>query len=285
MSSGFSSYPQGELGSLMSKLEQSLASMPKQEAKVAQYMLLNLNTLGPETGKSLSEKIGVTEVTVGRLMRRLGYNGTKHLKELLREHYAVGGVTSSRGHQLEPHFQKAMEAELSAIRNIFEQTNSANWEIAARLISDSERVYVTGFQTVRGLAEDFARRLSLARPDVRYLSPHDGMLGEWLSPAGKSECLLVVDVVPYASEAMELSNLAKVQGRSCIVVSDEFCHWSAEIADACIYAPSNTGMFLESTTGLNLALALLIDHAARSNSDAKDRLNRWKKNARKLKLF
>lgn len=178
-----------------------------------------------------------------------------------------------------------MEAELSAIRNIFEQTNNPNWEVAVQLISNSQRIYVTGFQTVRGIAEDFARRLSLARPDVRYLSPHDGMLGEWLSPAGESECLLVVDVVPYAREAMELSNLAKVQGRSCIVVSDEFCHWSAEIADACIYAPSNTGMFLESTTGLNLALALLIDHAAQSNSDSKDRLNRWKKNARKLKLF
>lgn len=285
MSSGFSSYPQGELGILMSKLEQSLASMPKQEAKVAQYMLLNLNTLGPETGKSLAQKVGVTEVTVGRLMRRLGYNGTKHLKELLRQHYTAGGVLSITGHELEPHFQKAMEAELSAIRNIFEQTNNANWEVAAQLISNSQRIYVTGFQTVRGIAEDFARRLSLARSDVRYLSPHDGMLGEWLSPAGDSECLLVVDVVPYASEAMELSNLAKVQGRSCIVVSDEFCHWSAEIADACIYAPSNTGMFLESTTGLNLALALLIDHAARSNSDSKDRLNRWKKNARKLKLF
>ena len=71
-----------------------LPNLPKQEARVAQYMLLNVTTLGPETGKSLAIRVGVAEITVGRLMRRLGYNGTKDLKELLRQHYAVGGNTS-----------------------------------------------------------------------------------------------------------------------------------------------------------------------------------------------
>ncbi|MEH6728017.1 MAG: MurR/RpiR family transcriptional regulator, partial [Hyphomicrobiales bacterium] len=100
------------------------------------------------------------------------------------------------------------------------------------------------------------------------------------------ECLIIVDVVPYASEGQELAKVARQQGRSCIVVSDEFCHWSAELADASLYAPSNTGLYLESTIGLNMTLALLTDYVAKAAPDeSRTRLSSWKKNARRLKLF
>jgi DNA-binding MurR/RpiR family transcriptional regulator len=289
MSLGFASYPNGGLVDFVNKLGSVLPTLPKQEAKIAQFMLLNLNTLGPETGKSLAKRVGVAEITVGRLMRRLGYKGTKDLKNLLRQHYAVGGNTDIPKHDLTPHLKQVLEAEISIIRNVFDQTNTGAWDLAVSLISDSSRIYVTGFQTVRGLAEDFSRRLSLVRDDVRYLSPHDGMLGEWLLPKlhmAENECIVVVDVVPYASEAQELVRIAKEQGRNCIVVSDEFCHWARDIADAVLYAPSNTGLFLESTIGLSMVLGLLMDSTANANADlSRKRLAQWKKTARRLNLF
>ena len=140
---------------------------------------------------------------------------------------------------------------------------------------------------MRGIAEDFARRLALARHDVHYLSAHDGMLGEWLEPEEASDsCLVLVDVVPYASESLRLARLAKTQGRAVIVVSDEYCHWSREIADAAIYAPSRTGLFLKSTLGIVAALSLMIDVAAKANeNEAARRLVQWKTNSKKLGLF
>ncbi len=289
MSSGFASFPQGPLGDFVGRLEQSLPNLPKQEAKVAQFILLNVQSIGPETGKSLAQRVGVSEITVGRLMRRLGYNGTKHLKALLRQHYSVGGAAVSRSSDIGTKLNQVMEAELSVIRTVFNQTGNDHWSRANALISKSDRIFVSGFQSVRGLAEDFTRRLSIARSNVQYLSPHDGMLGEWLDvepDQAQRECLIIVDVVPYASEGQELAKVARQQGRSCIVVSDEFCHWSAELADASLYAPSNTGLYLESTIGLNMTLALLTDHVAKAAPDeSRARLASWKKNARRLKLF
>ncbi|MBL4733180.1 MAG: MurR/RpiR family transcriptional regulator [Rhizobiaceae bacterium] len=289
MSSGFASFPQGPLGDLVGNLEQALPTLPKQEAKIAQFMLLNVHSIGPETGKSLALRVGVSEITVGRLMRRLGYNGTKDLKAILRQHYAVGGSSQTPSNDIGKAFKQVMEAELSVIRTVFEQTGNDHWSRANELVSLSRKVFVTGFQSVRGLSEDFARRLSIARPNVQYLSPHDGMLGEWLDTKNedaKDECIILIDVVPYATEGQEIAKIAKKQGRPCIVVSDEFCHWSSELADAALYAPSNTGLFLESTIGLNVTLALLVDRAAEANPEgSKKRLASWKKNARRLGLF
>ena len=59
-----------------------------------------------------------------------------------------------------------------------------------------------------------------------------------------------------------------------------------EKADDVIYAPSITGLYLESTIGINIALSLLTDVAARKDANiSSQRLEWWKKNSRRLNLF
>lgn len=286
---GFASYPQLKFNAFVEAMEEAVPDLPRQEAKLAQFILLNLNTLGLETGRSLASKVGVSEVTVGRLLRRLGCNGMKELKDLLRQQYAVASPAPEAREGVKTTLEQVMEAELGVVAAVFQQTNGADWQRAESLLAESEQVFVTGFQSVRGIAEDFIRRLSLARGNVAYLSPHDGMLAEWARIDGQpatDSCLVLVDVVPYAREAIEMARLAKEEGRSCIVVSDEYCHWSRGLADAVVYAPSRTGLFLESTVGISLALSLLVNAAAAAHPEASgERLRQWKARARRLRLF
>lgn len=289
MESGFSSFPQAKFDAFIERLHQETPKLPKQEARLAQFISLNISSLGLETGKTLADKVGVSEVTVGRLLRRLGCDGMKGLKRLLREHYSVTAASSVSGEGIPERFEKTHEAEVQALTNVFAQTQGENWETIARLLSESHTVFATGFQSVRGLVEDFARRLAIGRRNVHYLSAHDGMLAEWLDPdpaiAPKS-CLIIVDVVPYAAESLKLARLAKVQGRSVIVVSDEYCHWSRDVADAVIYAPSKTGLFLESTIGIVAALSLMVDVAANAEEgESARRLLQWKANSKQVGLF
>lgn len=289
METGFSSFPQANFDEFVQKLESETSNLPRQEAKLAQFIILNLPSLGLETGKSLSEKVGVSEVTVGRLLRRLGCNGMKGLKLLIREHYSVTPASFNLDSDITGPLEHTHEAELKAVTNVFKQTQGRDWQIISELLADSQIVYVTGFQSVRGIAEDFCRRLALARKNVRFLSAHDNMLGEWLDEEVDSRgtsCLIMVDVVPYAKEAEKLARLAKNQGRNLIVVSDEYCHWSRDIADAVIYAPSRTGLFLESTASIVVALTLMVDCAANADPDASaKRLVHWKSHTKKIGIF
>lgn len=287
--SGFSSYPQQGYEALIQKMASSLQQLPRQEARVAQYILLNQKGLALENGKTLARKIGVSEVTVGRLLRRLGCDGTKEFKEMLRQQYAENSSLSQTPPDIPHRYQKIVRAEVSALNTIFRQTGTEQWAQAARILSEAQRVFVTGFQSVRGIAEDFVRRLSLARGAVTYFSAHDNMLAEWTDSPDRlavKSCLVLVDVVPYARESAEIVTLAKEQGRQCIVITDEFCHWAQGLADAVIHAPSRTGLFLESTTGIALALGLLVDAVAQARPQAsQQRLHTWKTQSRRLKIF
>lgn len=287
MQQGFASYKDGTLEELLSRMRAELSDLPKQEAKVAQYILLNLDGLSFETGRTIAQKVSVSEVTVGRTLRRFGCESVKALKALLQKQYTVArGMPVPRG-ELSDLWRDRLNAEQGVLQAVFEQRESPMFEEARRALAGSREVFVTGFQSVRGLAEDTARRLSLARPGVRYLSPHDGMAAEWIGdPEAARSCLLLVDVVPYATESQTLARMAREQGRRVVVVSDEYCHWAAEEADAVIYAPSSTGLFLESTLGITAALALLVDAVAYSDAvAAAQRLKEWKASSRRLKIF
>lgn len=294
MKEGFSSFLQCEFPTLEEQLDAVLPELSNLEAQVAQYMRLNIGDLSFETGASLAEKVGVSEVTVSRLLRRLGYEGMRGLKrerrnqlinrELLKE-VASGNL------EVPKPYSEVLDMELDAIREVYRQCASPIWSRLVQAITQSDRVYVTGFQTVRGVAEDCARRLALARGDVRFLAAHDGMLAEWLgrsrSPKKPSnECLILIDVVAYAREAPVLAKLCNETDRKLVIVTDEMCHWAKNHTDLVIHASTRSGLFLESTVAITAALNLIVDAVAKeSSSEVTERLQEWKTAARALNLF
>lgn len=294
MKEAFSSYPQTGFPRLEEQLEGIMPELPNLEAQVAQYMRLNIADLSFETGASLSRKVGVSQVTVSRLLRRLGYEGMRGLKKELRNQL----VNREPLHQealsmvdVPAPFSAVLDQELESIRQVFRQCATPVWDHLIKAIADADRVYVTGFQTVRGVAEDCARRLALARSNVQFLSAHDGMLTEWLNRPGhiqenNSECLILIDVVAYAREAQVLAKLCNETNRSLVMVTDEMCHWAKNHTDLVIHANTRSGLFLESTVAITAALNLIVNAVARENSaEVTERLQQWKAVARDLNLF
>ena len=294
MKEGFSSFLQTEFPTLEDQLDAVLPELSNLEAQVAQYMRLNVGDLSFETGASLAEKVGVSEITVSRLLRRLGYEGMRGLKrelrnqlqnrELLKE-FAPGSL------EVPKPFSEVMDMEIEAVRDVYRQCALPTWDRLVKAITCADQVYVTGFQTVRGIAEDCARRLALARSDVRFLAAHDGMLTEWLknsSPkkAPANETLILIDVVAYAREAPVLARLCNETGRSLVIVTDEMCHWAKNHTEMVVYASTRSGLFLESTVAITAALNLIVDAVAKENSaEVAERLQQWKATARDLSLF
>ncbi len=294
MKSVFSSHPQVENLAVAERIQAVLEELPRQEARVAQYMLLNVDELVFLNGASIASQAGVSEVTVSRLLRRLGYRGMAGLKRELRAERSDpvhGGDEEPGIDKLDPVMKQALDGELRGLVSVFSQTADPRWTKAIRTIAGARGVYVTGFQSVRGVAEDLARRLALVRDDVQFFSAHDGMLGEWAGDgeSGRNtrrDCVVLVDVVPYAMEAQMLAKMCREAGRHLVVLTDELNHWAQASSEFVFHGPSRHGMVIESTVALTSLANLLVDAVARRRPQVTERrMRRWHAMTRKLNVF
>ncbi|WP_134681791.1 MurR/RpiR family transcriptional regulator [Paracoccus ravus] len=263
------------------RLHEILPMLSKSEARIAQFLLLNQSDLGDETGASVASKSGVSQITVSRFLRRIGYKGISALRDELRAD-RVEAQVSGKDRQLSllpGDLSGIIAREAEAVIGLAAQLSRPEWAIAIQALCQRDIVYVAGFQTIRGLSEDFARRLGITRGMVQMLSPHDTGLSEWISHPGevrRSAVLVLVDIVPYARDAAALARICKRKGIDLIVVSDEFNNWAYAETPLVFHAATKAGAFLESTGPLASLLNLMLHCVASGNPEqTRHRLEAW----------
>lgn len=273
--------------SLLSLRIQALdGNLSKLEAVLGQWLMRNQSGLGLETGASIAAKTGVSEITVSRFLRRMGYKGLSGLKQDLQ---AQGATQFPEAEVyvrlLEGEIGALIRRDAEAMLAIAAQVARPEWDKAITAIHGATEVFVTGFQTVRGVAEDFSRRLSIMRDRVRFVAPHDGGLAEWIG-AGTGGCLILVDTVPYAREAAPILRAATARGMVVVVATDELNTWAAPHTPFVFMVSTGAGTFVESTGPL-ASMLNLITHAtaARDPERSRARLATWPSLLRDLGLF
>ncbi len=275
------------LSPLVLRLQALEGELTKSEAVLAQWLTRNEATLGLETGASIAARTGVSEITVSRFLRRLGYKGLTALKEDLQ----ARGTAQLAGADvyirlLDGEMAALIRRDAEAVLALSAQVNRPEWEGAIDTLNLAKQVFVTGFQSVKGVAEDFARRLMIVREGVQFISPHDSGLAEWLPMDDAGRCLILIDTVPYAREAETIVQMAVEAGMSVIVVTDELNTWASRHTDFVFFVASKVGTFVESTGPL-ASLLNLIPHAVagRDPERTKARLDAWPSKLRRLTLF
>ncbi len=276
---------------LAARLRNVEASLTKSEARIAQWLGLNTQTLAAETGASIAAKTGVSEITVSRFLRRIGYKGMAELKA------EIGSAAANLHIHAADRYIRLLEGELGtllrrdadAILGLGAQIARPEWDQAIDSLFKADEVFVTGFQTVRGLAEDFARRLSIVRGSVRFISAHDAGLVEWVPSkrrAHEARALILVDMVPYAREAEVVVRTARALGIEVVVITDELNTWARQHTPYVFHAATKVGAFLESTGPL-ATLLNLVTHAvaAVEPEKARARVNAWPSVLRELDLY
>lgn len=272
---------------LLLRLQALEGNLTKSEAVIAQWLSRHESALGLETGATIAAKTGVSQITVSRFLRRLGYRGMAALKEDLR----AGGSAQLSGGDLYLHLPEGeigtlIRRDAEAVLAVGTQVARPEWAQAMAAIHAAGAVYVTGFQTVKGAAEDFSRRLSIIRDGVRFVAAHDTGLAEWI-PGGQAErCLILIDTVPYAREAESIVRLAANAGMTVVVITDELNTWAAKHTPYVFFVAGKAHTYVESSGPLASLLSLVTNSVAAQDPEAtRARLAAWPSVLRELNLF
>ena len=163
--------------SVRERLNACLDGATKTEKAIASYMLANLGGLPFENAATLAEKVGVSEPSVGRFCRAIGYRHLKDLKADLKgdigdKPWLIGDRLKDyreRSRKGDDTLARGLEMEIAALVSNYEVAHSKEFKRAVKRLARVPNIYVSGFQTERGLAQFLVNQLHYLRPGVSLL--------------------------------------------------------------------------------------------------------------------
>ncbi len=267
-------------GTVLERLAKA-SNLSRAESIVARWVETDLMDVPFDTAGELAKNAGVSEMTVTRFVRRLGYKNFKAFKgainidlrldrnqtTALRQSRVAIPVTS------QDELAAQLELEIEAIVEVYRLATTDQWQGALDVISQAAHVKICGFQGSMGLAMDFATRLKYARPGVRFTSGTSGNWAEIFADQVEDSCVIMVDTVPYAETSLKIAELCLRRGIPLVTVTDRYDPWPRQYTPHALSVSTVTKTFLDSTAGLSALLNLLLNGiTAREGNAAKQRL-------------
>ncbi|MGL5116263.1 MAG: MurR/RpiR family transcriptional regulator [Beijerinckiaceae bacterium] len=254
-------------GSVRERLSESLASASRADRAIASFMLAQIGVLPFETAASVAEKVSVSEPTVGRFCRAIGYQSFKDLKDHLKQDIGEKPWLISdrlaefqqRARGGEDQLAKSLEMEIAGLVAVYELARTPEWARVVKRLASSPAVFAAGFQTERGMAQIFVNQLQYLRDRVQLLDIAAGNFAEMLTAPTGQATLVIFEARRYSRLAMVLAREAQKAGIPTTLVTDAFCDWGRELADEMFVVPTEFNLFWDSTAQMASLANLLVN--------------------------
>ncbi len=222
---------------------------------IAGWLTDNIDQLPFETAASIGARVGVSAMTVARLVKQLGYANLAALKADLRGDARDAPWLLTRP---APSADARLQAETAAIAGVYAQAETPEWAAVVALLAGSPRIHVAGFQTEAGLAAGFARHLSYVRPHVDVIDSAAG-IHDVVLDSGPGDVFVALDVRRYSRQFRVLAEKVAQAGRPLVVITDPYCPWARDLTPHILTAEVALGHFWDMNTALASLLNLLVD--------------------------
>ena len=248
-------------------LVSSLDTATKTEKAIASYFLTNLQSLPFETAATVAGKIGISEATIGRFCRSLGFAHFKALKLKLQGDFGdkawlMGDRLSdfhARSRAGKTELSRALDLEIAAIVANYEIAASPEFARLCSRLAQLGAVHVAGFQTERGHAAYLAHGLQYLRPGVHLVDAAEGHFADVLLSDPAQTALVLIDGRRYSGLTRKLAEAAKQAGIKVTLITDPFCDWGREASDEMFAVQTDLNHFWDATSAMSSLVSLIIN--------------------------
>lgn len=259
--------------SLQDRLRQKYPDLTPAEKSVANYMLTHFERLAFETAASIAETVGVSQMTVGRFLRTMGYNGLPDLKtDLLSQIEAAPVLVSDRLDRVRADGANDawdnFDMDVVALQSAYALRGTAGWTSAIHAICTAQKVHVAGFQTIAGIASGFATRLDYLRDGVRIEDGSDGIFGKIFGDMAHSHCIVLFEMRRYTQASLTLAAAAAQEGTPLVVICDTYCTWARDHTDMVLPLRTESRLFWDSHVPFSCLSTLMLDDVTAQLGDA-----------------
>lgn len=239
----------------------------RSERSIASYMLGNLTSLPFETASTVAAKVGLSEPSVGRFCRSIGYKHFKELKADLKADigdgpWLIGDRLKNyrdRSRRGNDELARGLDMEIAALVSNYELARTREWKRAVKRLAHVPDIFIAGFQTERGLAQYMVNQLHYLRPNVHLVDIAAGNFSEVLLADPRKINLIVIEARRYSRLARLLAVEARAAGIATTLITDTFCDWAHDLVSEVFSVQTDINQFWDSTSPIASLIALLVN--------------------------
>ena len=246
-------------------------SLTKVQKRIADYFIKNQERIGNLSSLEVAKEIGVSDASVIRFSRKIGYDGYAALKRDIYDNLAdqvLDGIgrlrTTERFFIAKDRFSKENMREmfLELMEQNLKESVRANrqedFELAVKTIHQAHRKLVIGFHSCRGIALQFSRLLSIVEPDVSLMLASDPEDYVRLQNLREGDVVIVFSFARYYQADVDFIRYAKRKRVKIILITDSVLAPHAKRADIVFIAATSYMSFFSSQAGVNCIAEYLI---------------------------
>ncbi|MBP2458302.1 DNA-binding MurR/RpiR family transcriptional regulator [Clavibacter michiganensis] len=263
------------------------------ERKVARTLLASYPSAGLGSAATLAKAAGTSTPTVLRLVTRLGIGSYPDFQQRLRDeitHHMNSPVTRTARSRATAEdgalFARSAGSRMQLVEGLADTVPPSELDRAVQLLAGKPKhVVISGGYFSRFLAMLLATQLDQVVPGVEFVGEplgHD--IGRYLR-LGRGSVAIIIDLRRYELAAKEAAELARRQGASVVVITDQWLSPAAEGADVVLPVKVD-GIPFDSMAALLVLLEALVEQVLQATGDAGlERMRQWEESVHILRAY
>lgn len=252
------------------------------EKRVGEFIRSHHNQVFMLKSKELAVRANVSEATISRFVRKLGFtNYIQFRDELARqamENYSTSNRLMALSRQVasgQHVLHRIAEQDTDNLSQLKSLVPVEDFDRAVEALCQANKIYSLGLRSCFGLSYHFHFCLRFFLSNVVLLWPATGDIPEKMLTAKPDDVLVAISFKRYTRDTVEMAEAMRPRIKTVIGITDSDLSPIAKLSDIVLIVPTSLPSFLESyTSTLCLINALIGGVALKRQDDALAALDR-----------
>ncbi len=234
--------------------EKNVFLTPSQR-KLMQYILSHDDESIFLNVEDLAKKVDVSEATVVRFSKALGFKGFPEFQRELRLLFKNKLTTTSRLQKTVKKvtnegdvLMKVLQTDIHNIEETLKQIPAMEFKKFVKAIDSAQRIIIVGLRSAYSLAIFLGIALEFLQKNVWVIQPGIGDMWDRLLGLGKGDLVIGISFPRYTKQTVEVLRFAKERGNKTMAITDSLISPLAQYADHVLTARYQMDSFIESFT-------------------------------------
>ncbi len=278
----------------------SNSNLTNKEDLIADYILNNLTDACFITSTELANRLNVSNATIIRFSKKVGFTGYSEFQKYLREQCYEGGLAISDditipSERLSLSYDKVKEADLlndnlkileKNISSISEKNSLAEMNKATNYIIEARRVFILGSRARVGITEIMGVFLNQIIDNIVVGNSNSFTPFDTLASCNMDDCVLIFSFPRYSEVDLAAAKMAKDANAKVIIITDKATAPIAHYADVLLLVSVDSNAFFNSYSPVLFLAELICTQVSRATMmKSKEKLERINKHISQFGMY